>query len=114
MTNPALHEVEDAVRRLDNACFNDLYLQPNANDSEIYLCVGAGAGRYVLAGVMAGERFPILIDPDRPAEPVQLVTVGGQQGDYPANAVHDLDTTLRAVRAFWTTGGFDSAGLTWA
>jgi hypothetical protein len=45
---------------------------------------------------------------------VNPVTVGGQQGDYPANAVHDLDTTLRAVRTFWTTGGFDSAGLTWA
>jgi hypothetical protein len=45
---------------------------------------------------------------------VNPVTVGGQQGDYPANAVHDLDTTLRAVRAFWTTGGLDSAGLTWA
>jgi hypothetical protein len=111
--NPTWDQVEAAVRRLDNACFNDLYLQPDAANSEIYLCVGGGSGRYVLAGVLAGDRFPTLIDHDRPAEPAELIRVGGQEGDYPANVVHDLEVTLTAVRAFWATGRFDGSGLRW-
>jgi hypothetical protein len=113
VAHPTWEQVEAAVRRLDNAAFSDLYLQPDAANSETYLCVGGGAGRYVLAGVLAGDRFPTLIDPDRPAEPAELIRVGGQEGDYPGNVVHDLDTTLRAVRAFWASGDFDGSGLHW-
>lgn len=113
VANPSWDQVEAAVRRLDNDTFNDLYLQPDADNSETYLCVGGGAGRYVLAGVLAGDRFPTLIDPTRPADPTELIRVGGQEGDYPANVVHDLDTTLQAVRAFWASGSFDGAGWHW-
>jgi hypothetical protein len=111
--NPTWEQVEAAVRRLDNASLNDLYLQPDADNSETYLCVGGGGGRYVLAGVLAGDRFPTLVDPNRPAEPAELLRVGGQEGDYPANVVHDLETTLAAVQAFWASGSFDGAGLHW-
>jgi hypothetical protein len=111
---PTWNQVESAVRRLDNERFNDLYLQPDATNSEIYLCVGGGNGRYVLAGALSGEVFPSLVDPSRAAEPTLLLRVGGQEGDYPANAVHDLETALEAVRAFWSTGQFeDTASLRW-
>jgi hypothetical protein len=46
VNGPSLPQVEAALRRLDNRAFNDLYLQPNAADSETYLCVGGAAGRY--------------------------------------------------------------------
>jgi hypothetical protein len=114
VADPSWGQVETAVRRLDNQRFNDLYLQPDGNNSEVYLCVGGGNGRYVLAGALSGEVFPSLIDPARAPEPAELVTVGGQEGDYPANAVHDLETTLTAVRAFWSTGRFEDTGpLRW-
>ncbi|HEX2250595.1 MAG TPA: Imm1 family immunity protein [Gemmatimonadales bacterium] len=113
VAHPTWEQVEAAIRQLDNEAFNDLYLLPDANDSETYLCVGGGGGRYVLAGVLAGDRFPTLIDPNRPAEPTQLIRVGGQEGDYPANVVHDLNTTLQAVHAFWASGSFNGAGLHW-
>jgi hypothetical protein len=113
VSNPTWSQVEGAVRQLDNVRFNDLYLQPDAGNSETYLCVGGGGGRYVLAGVLAGDRFPTLVDPRRPAEPAELLRVGGQEGDYPANVVHDLDTTLEAVHAFWSSGSFDGPGLHW-
>jgi len=32
---------------------------------------------------------------------------------YPRNWIHPLDVTLRAVEAFWNTGEFGGAGLTW-
>jgi hypothetical protein len=113
VSNPTWSQVEGAVRQLDNVRFNDLYLQPDAGNSETYLCVGGGGGRYVLAGVLAGDRFPTLVDPRRPAEPAELLRVGGQEGDYPANVVHDLDTTLEAVHAFWSSGSFDGPGSHW-
>ena len=113
VAHPTWEQVEAAIRQLDNEAFNDLYLLPDANDSETYLCVGGGGGRYVLAGVLAGDRFPTLIDPNRPAEPTQLIRVGGQEGDYPANVVHDLNTTLQAVHAFWASGSFNGEGLHW-
>jgi hypothetical protein len=114
VAHPTWDQVETAVRRLDNQRFNDLYLQPDAANSEVYLCVGGGSGRYVLAGALSGETFPSLVDHARGAEPTELLTVGGQEGDYPANQVHDLATTLEAVRGFWSTGRFqDTASLRW-
>lgn len=114
VAHPTWDQVETAVRRLDNQRFNDLYLQPDATNSQVYLCVGGGNGRYVLAGALSGETFPSLVDHARNAEPTELIMVGGQVGDYPANLVHDLDATLEAVRGFWSTGRFqDMVLLQW-
>jgi hypothetical protein len=89
VAQPTLDEVEAAVGRLDNRNFNDLYLQPAAKDNETYLCVGGGAGRYILAGSVGNERFPTLTDPQRLREPAELVVVGGQEGEYPRNGDFD-------------------------
>lgn len=60
-----------------------------------------------VAGAVSNERFPTLVDPARPVEPVEALVVGGQEGSYPGNQVHDLKTALDAVRAFGTTGRFE-------
>lgn len=112
VTRPTLEQVFDAVRRLDNAAFNDLYLEPDSS-GDTWLCVGGGAGRYVLSGAESNERFPALVDPARPPEPAEALVIGGQKGSYPGNQVHDLKTALDAVRGFWTTGRFGGVGHTW-
>jgi hypothetical protein len=113
VTRPTLEQVVDAVRRLDNKVFNDLYLEPDGSAGDTWLCVGGGAGRYLLSGAVSDERFPTLVDPARPAEPVEALVVGGQEGSYPGNQVHDLKTALEAVRAFWTTGRFEGTSHAW-
>jgi hypothetical protein len=111
--NPSLDQVEAAIRKLDNERFNDLYLQPVGDDPETWLCVGGGAGRYLLSGALGNQRFPTLVDPTKAADPAVALTVGGQEVTYPANRVHSLNTALEAVRTFWKSGRFEDPGLLW-
>ena len=112
---PPLKTVLAAVRALDGRSRNDVYLYPKAGVLYPYLCVGGGNGRYLLTGVLPGDRFPTLLDPSRPELPKEALRVGGQEGLYPRNWIHTLDTTLRTVESFWNSGDFtapDSA-LKW-
>ena len=115
VTRPPLKTVLTAVRGLDGAAHNDIYLYPKARTSNSYLCVGGGGGKYLLTGVLPGDRFPTLIDPGRQELPKEAVRVGGQQGLYPRNWIHSLDVALRTVEEFWNTGEFRTApsGLKW-
>ena len=113
VSNPSLDQVEAAIRRLDNKRFNDLYLQPAGADTETWLCVGGGAGQYLLSGALGNQRFPTLVDPTRAAEPAVTLRVGGQEGTYPANRVHGLETALEAVRTFWKSARFEDPGFLW-
>ena len=46
------------------------------------------------------------MDALRPPEPKNQLIVGGQPGDYWANWVFDLESVLRAAKAFYDAGGF--------
>jgi hypothetical protein len=113
INRPSLKSVLAAVRALDGAAHNDVYLYPKPGCFHPYLCVGGGAGRYLLTGVLPGDRFPTLIDPGRSGLPKQPLRIGGQEGLYPHNWIHSLTIALRAVEEFWNTGEFGGAGLTW-
>lgn len=110
--NPTWPEIESAIRALNNENLNDLYLHPEKNNIETYLCVGGGAGRYVLTGSINNQSFPTLADPERSTTPSVELVVGGQLGDYPTNWVMDLCTTLQTTRAFYDAGGFN-CGVSW-
>lgn len=110
---PPLKAVLAAVRALDGAARNDLYLYPRAGSTHEYLCVGGGAGKYLLTGVIPDDRFPTLIDPTRSELPKQQLRVGGQVGLYPRNWIHPLDVALRVAEEYWNTCEFGGAGLTW-
>jgi hypothetical protein len=111
---PSLKAVLAAVRALDGASRNDVYLYPKAGCYHPYLCVGGGAGRYLLTGVLPGDRFPTLVDHAQPELPKQPLRVGGQEGLYPRNWIHSLAVALRAVEEFWNSGELGGEGLTWA
>lgn len=108
---PSWESVAAAIHALDNAGRNDRYLVPEKAKPETYLCIGGGAGRYIVTGSIASEAFPTVIDPARAAEPSELLVVGGQSGQYPSNWILDL-TTLKAARQFHTTGQFEGE-VTW-
>jgi hypothetical protein len=114
IARPPLKAVIAAVRGLDGAAHNDIYLYPKTGHPECYLCIGGGAGRYLLTGVRPGDRFPTLIDATRPDVPKEPLRVGGQVGLYPRNWIHPLDVALKAAEVFWSTGEFGGAGLTWS
>ena len=116
LPRPPLKTVLAAVRALDGRGRNDVYLYPKAAVVHPYLCVGGGNGRYLLTGVVPGDRFPTLVDPSRPELPKQALRVGGQEGLYPGNWIHSLDVTLRIVEAFCNTGEFSEleGALIWA
>ena len=107
LERPQWEVVDEAIRALDNASRNDIYLTPSRADPETYLAIGGGAGRYIVTGSVKNKEFPTVIDPAKGTEPVEIIVVGGQSGRYPANWVLDLDTALRAARAFYATGRFE-------
>ena len=111
--DPSIIDVRAAIEALDGRSRNDLYLTA-ARDSPVpWLCIGGGAGRYVVTGAESVTSLPVLVDPRRPAEPEQSVRVGGQLGSYPGNRVHPLEVALKAGEYFWRTGRFGGDGLTW-
>ncbi|QBC28191.1 hypothetical protein U737_15530 [Methylomonas sp. LW13] len=110
--SPTWSEIESAIRALNNENLNDLYLYPEKNNTETYLCIGGGSGRYVLTGSIKNQSFPTLIDPDRSSMSSTQLVVGGQLGDYPSNWVMDLCTTLQTAKAFYDGSGF-KCGVKW-
>ena len=105
--DPSWSAVERAIAALDGGQRNDLYLFPKADDPHTWLCIGGGAGRYLVSGSLASERFPTLVDHTRPGDEEVTVTVGGQGGDYPANWVVDLPAALAAAKDFFDASGFE-------
>jgi len=113
IARPPLKALLAAVRALDGGAHNDIYLYPKAGNPQCYLCIGGGNGKYLLTGVLPGDRFPTLVDPNRPEVPKEAVRVGGQEGLYPRNWIHPLQVALKVAEEFWSTGAFGGAGLTW-
>jgi hypothetical protein len=107
--NPTWEQIKMAIQALNNDNLNDLYLH---TDNDTWLCVGGGQGQYLLTGASGDNAFPTLIDQNRQSQPKISLTVGGQTGDYPANAVHDRAQTLTAVQDFYDNGGY-TANINW-
>jgi hypothetical protein len=97
--------VEAAIRALNNANLNDLYLQPDAGNDKIWLGVCGGDGRYYVSGSdVAG--YPTLYDDTKDADATEELTIGGQGSEMPANQIVGLAAALAAARDFYNAGGF--------
>lgn len=107
--NPTWHDIEEAIRALNNQNLNDIYLQPARENPETYLCIGGGGqGRYLVTGSINNEKFPTVVDTTKPPDIREQLVVGGQEGDYPGSWIVDLDTALRAAEVFFQSGDFSN------
>jgi hypothetical protein len=112
ISNPTWANVESAIRLLDNAACNDVYLRPINATQDTFLCIGGGAGRYIVSGSENGTRFPTLSNPEGATTKLIPLCVGGQLAEYPSRWVVDLHHALTATRKFYDTGTFD-CGVAW-
>lgn len=113
--DPSWDSVEAAIRALNNEDRNDVYLYPRKSDSETYLCVGGGAGRYVVTGSVGNQTFPTVVEPSVAPGRYEVIVVGGQASRFPAEHILTLDVALPAVRAFYDSCRFEGGGtwVTW-
>jgi hypothetical protein len=109
IADPSWVDVEKAIRQLDGNEYNDLYLKPICADDETFLCVGGGAGMYVVAGSDASGRNVALQAVGISDDSLVPLLVGGQLGEYPLKYMLTLDRVLSSMRAFFDSGGFECA-----
>jgi len=110
--NPAWPVVEAAIRRLDQASWQEVFLSPAEADESTWLSVAGGKGKYLVTGSSRDEWFPTYAKgPGTGA--VEFVTVGGQAGEYPTNWVVSVEEALAVVRSFYEVGGFQ-CGVEWS
>jgi len=109
---PTWEDVEEAIKALDGAARNDVYLAPDPEVPETFLCIGGGNGEYVVSGSIEGERFPTVVDPKGSDDIVSLV-VGGQLSEFSRRFIVDLSTALAAARAFLESGRFGEGDVVW-
>jgi len=93
---PSLADVEQAIRRLDQHRHSICTIRLVTGR---HLVVGGGLGRYIVYvdnrdGTFEEARRR---DPVDPGTSLSL-TIGGQEGDYPAEAVLDLESTWAVTR----------------
>lgn len=94
---PSCDEVSKAIERLDAKAFTMVTIQ---GPGEQHLAVGGGAGRYVVYATFDNCDFWNLLAATVDDRTV-LLNAGGQEGDYPACQIVDLDQAQRAARAFF-------------
>lgn len=98
-------EIESAIRDLDGHHKTLVTLE---TDSETHMAVGGGLGKYVVYLTFDNESFHYLIDPYK-SDLEEFVVVGGQEGVYPAKSCVDLNTTLKAAKAFAEFGAMEES-----
>jgi hypothetical protein len=97
-------DVERALERLDARRWTTLSI---GGPDELHLMIGGGAGQYVIYAGSAGEEELWNLVSAKPEEAVVMLTIGGQEGDYPARQVVGLEEARTAARTFFLTGALD-------
>jgi hypothetical protein len=98
-------EIEAAIRELDGHHKTLVTLE---TEGETHMAVGGGTGKYVVYVTFDNESFHYLVDPSK-SDMDETVTVGGQEGVYPAKSCVELNTTLKAAKTFAELGAMDKS-----
>ena len=99
--------IESAIRELDGHHKTLVTLETG---SETHMAVGGGQGKYVVYLTFDNESFHYLLDPSK-SDIEESMIVGGQEGVYPAKSCVDLNTTLKAAKAFAELGAMEESVL---
>ena len=97
--------IETAIKELDGYRKTLVTLEA---DGETHMAVGGGASLYVVYLTFDNETFHYLVDPAK-SDTDQNLTVGGQEGVYPAKLCVDIDLALKAAKTFSELGTMDKS-----
>lgn len=89
-------DIKTAIRDLDAHHKTLVTLE---TDDEAHMSIGGGRGKYVVYVTFDNDVFSYVVDPSKP-DTDQRLTIGGQEGIYPAKLCVDLARTLKAAKTF--------------
>ncbi|HBL13073.1 MAG TPA: hypothetical protein DD379_17090 [Cyanobacteria bacterium UBA11162] len=98
-------EIETAIKELDGHHKTLVTLEA---DGETHMAVGGGTDKYLVYLTFDNETFHYLVDPSKPDADERL-TVGGQEGVYPAKLCVDIDSAIKAAKTFAELGTMDKS-----
>jgi hypothetical protein len=97
-------DFDHALERLDACTYTMLVIE---GDDEQYLIIGGGSSQYVVCATFDNEESWNLLSAEAMPGTV-LLNVGGQEGDYPAVQVVNMEQARTAGRVFLDTLQLDS------
>jgi hypothetical protein len=102
--SPTWHDVEAAVRRMDNYCFPFVQLYPTEHDeAEDTLYIIGGGGRYAMSDMMGVWQY---VDETRGDAPVHLWESDQGYECRECNISTDIAKVLRIAKHFYETGSY--------
>jgi Immunity protein Imm1 len=93
-------EIEAAIGQLDGHRKTLVTLEA---EGETHMAIGGGPGKYVVYLTFDNEQFHYVVDPSK-SDADENLTVGGQEGIYPAKLCVDRDAALKTAKAFAERG----------
>jgi Immunity protein Imm1 len=102
--SPSSDDFSNALRNLDALKHTMLTIHA---DDEAHLTIAGGNSRYVVYATFDNEEFWNLLGSGKSTEIVML-NAGGQEGDFPARQVVDLNQAMSAGLAFLGSQQLDS------
>jgi Immunity protein Imm1 len=101
--NPTYSDFDFALERLDAKTYTMLTIQL---DGDAHLTIAGGAGQYVVYATYDNEEFWNLLRPEAASGTVML-NAGGQEGDFSASQVVNLEDARSAGLYFLTKRRLD-------
>jgi hypothetical protein len=104
IASPAWHDVESAVRRMENFCFPFVQLhRTEFDDADDTLYIIGGDGRYAMSHMMGEWQY---VDETRGDAPVHLWESDQGYECLERNIATDVEKVLRIAKRFYETGSY--------
>lgn len=98
-------EIEKAIAQLDGYYKTLVTLEA---EGETHMAIGGGKNKYVVYLTFDNEQFYYIVEPSK-SEVEENLTVGGQEGSYPAKLCIDINTALKAAKTFAEIGAMEKS-----
>ncbi len=98
-------EIEKAIAQLDGHYKTLVTLEA---DGETHMAIGGGKNKYVVYLTFDNQHFYYIVEPSK-SEIEENLTVGGQEGVYPAKLCIDINAALKAAKTFAEIGAMEKS-----